>query len=157
MSKIPAPALGFYDFYKTNGLSKYETEHVNNEPSMTRQEFKDECDINTIMSRYDQYLADPMRSMREPVYYDFTEMPQTLMETMAVLQTGEAAFMSLPAQVRRTFDNDPVAFVEYASDPANLDQMRLWGLAPEKPAEAFTPVGDVATSPPAKAAPEPSK
>jgi hypothetical protein len=57
-------------------------------------------------------------------------MPSDLMGTMAMLSDAETAFMSLPAQVRREFDNDPLQFVDFASDPENVPQMRTWGLAP---------------------------
>lgn len=124
------------DFAKSNGLTAKETGTDNCEPSMTRQEFAEECDINTIMSKYDAYLSDPMRSMRTPVYVDFTELPDTLMGTMQMVQEASDAFYRLPAVVRKEFDNDPVAFADYAADPTNLPKMREWGLAaPEKPAE----------------------
>lgn len=144
------------DFVKTNGLPRHVHEYHAGGPSLTRQEFAEECDINVLMARFDGALADPMRSVRLPVYYDFTEMPGSLMEAMQVMQTGQEAFMRLPATVRREFDNDPAAFVDFASDPANLDQMRTWGLAPPKPPEAAPIVGPVGQAPAAGGAPAPS-
>jgi len=41
--------------------------------------------------------------------------------------------MSLPATVRRDFDNDPMQFIAFAENPENLDKMREWKLAPPKP------------------------
>lgn len=127
------------DFVKSNGTVSKDHDHVNNEPSMTRQEFRDECDINTIMARYDGYLSDPMRVMREPMYVDFTSMPGSLMDAMDMFREAEVAFMSLPAKVRKEFDNDPAMFVDYASDPENLGQMREWGLAPPAPVKPDAP------------------
>jgi hypothetical protein len=130
----PTIAVAGYNFRKNNGKPSSAYDQIIEGPSMTRQEFADECDINTIMAQYDRYLADPMRSLRgEPQYVDFTEMPLTLMDAMEVLHRGTAAFMTLPAKVRREFDNDAAAFVDFASDPANIDQLRDWGLAAPLP------------------------
>lgn len=41
---------------------------------------------------------------------------------------ADQAYNQLPEQVRAEFE-DPRAFVEFALDPANLDQLREWGLA----------------------------
>lgn len=137
--------MAYHDFYKTNGT---DTTFYPVGPSMTRQEFAEECDINTIMARYDAHLSDPMRSVREPMYVDFTNMPDTLMGTMALVQEASEAFYRLPAAVRREFDNDPVMFTDFASDPENIDQLRTWGLAKPLPAEpAAAPSSEPAPAP----------
>lgn len=140
------------DFEKTNGLPRSAHEFRCVGPSMTRQEFADECDINTIMARYEAHLADPMKSIREPLYYDFAEIPQDLLGAMEMLRRGEEAFMTLPATVRREFDNSAAAFVDFAADPNNLDQMRAWGLAPPAPVVQAPTQG---SGPAAGAAPAP--
>ncbi|UDN67485.1 internal scaffolding protein [robinz microvirus RP_30] len=137
--KVPAAPVAFHDFAKSNGLDPKVHLAMPGGPSETRQEFAAECDINTIMKNYDAYLADPRRSIREPVYYDLSAYPDDLMGFMRLMHEGEAAFMTLPAAVRREFDNDPVEFVSYAADPANVDQMRDWGLAKPKPAPEAPP------------------
>lgn len=134
--KKGTPAVAQYDFYKTNGSPRSLHDYSDDTPSMTRQEFAAECDINNIMKQYEKHIADPMRSIREPIYHDFTAQPSTLMEYMQVMLDGEQAFMTLPASVRREFDNDPRMFVDFAADPANIETMREWGLAaPAKPPE----------------------
>jgi hypothetical protein len=93
------------------------------------------------------------------MYVDFTEMPTNLMDYMAFMDGAEKAFMSLPAVVRKEFDNSAVAFVDFASDPKNLDQMRGWGLAPPvAPVGGEAPSAPGGTGGPAPSAPqEPSK
>lgn len=105
--------------------------------SMTRQEFTDECDINALMARYEKGGIWPMTpNGQEPVYYDFVGMPD-LQGAMADMINAENAFMSLPAIVRKEFDNDAMQFVEYASDAKNVGKLREWGLAePEKAPDA---------------------
>ncbi|QCQ85046.1 internal scaffolding protein [Blackfly microvirus SF02] len=125
-------------------------------PSLTRQEFADECDINTLMAQYEKTGVINHFNSATPQYYDLTEMPDTLMGSLEHMKNAEEAFMRLPALVRKEFDNDPISFVVYATDPENLTQLREWGLAaPEKPAGALKQddAKETATSS-AKASPE---
>nr|AVQ10205.1 minor capsid protein [Gokushovirinae environmental samples] len=106
-------------------------------PSLTAQEFVDECDLNKIMERYDKGIEiDPRMKRLDPLYVDFTAMPSDLQSAMNMVMDADEAFMRLPALVRKEFDNDPLRFVEYAQDGSNLEQLRKWGLAePEKAPE----------------------
>lgn len=107
-------------------------------PSMTRQEFTEECDVNNIMRNYDRDMLAFLAVARgEPSYVDFSQMPDTLQGVMNFMMDAENAFMQIPAIARREFDNDPARFVEYASDAKNVDKLREWGLAaPAKVADA---------------------
>lgn len=109
---------------------------ANEEPSLTRQEFAEECDINTLMAKYDK-VGFPMHMSKGPgQYLDVSDVPD-LQRAMQVLADAERAFMTLPARTRFEFGNDPAKFVEFAQDPANNAQMREWGLTeplPEPPA-----------------------
>lgn len=149
-----ATPMATNDFLKSNGLDPAATRTITEGPSMTRQEFAADCDINNLMERYqNQDIGAIMRASQEPVYVDFTDMPSDLMSTLQLAQDAENAFMTLPAAVRREFDNDAVRFVDFASDPTNLDQMRNWGLAPPAPVPPPAPTPAAAPSPAAPAAP----
>lgn len=125
-----------YDFYKRNDF----VEEYRFGPSMARQEFREECDINSIMAKY-QVTGMLPANVQEPVYYDFTCMPSDLLGMMDLMDTAEQAFMSLPAVVRKEFENSPYDFVMFASDPANIEKMREWGLAaPAVDANAASPI-----------------
>lgn len=102
-------------------------------PSLTRQEFAAECDINNLMAQYDQTGVINHYNRVSPQYLDLTECPVDLQDALDHLQRATTAFMTLPAVVRREFDNDPRKFVEFAQDPENLPQMRTWELAPGLP------------------------
>jgi hypothetical protein len=134
----PACSLAYYDFYKENGS---DTTFYCTGPSMTRQEFADDCDINNLMKKYEnQDIGAIMRKVGEPVYYDFQDYPPDMMSAMAVFKSAGEAFMTLPARVRREFDNDPAMFYDFASNPENISQMREWGLArPLETPPAATP------------------
>lgn len=101
--------------------------------SMTRQEFAEECDINNIMARYERTGVWPMLDAPQPRYLDCSEIPD-FQSAMQTVLDANVAFMSLPASVRRDFDNDPAQFVDFACDPENIGQMREWGLAPPEKA-----------------------
>lgn len=109
-----------------------DTRVFNDEPSLTRQEFADECDINVIMAQYEKTGVVSHMSPREPMYVDLTGVPD-FRNAMDMMLDAEKAFMSLPAKVRKEFDNDARNFVDFASNPDNLDKMREWGLAPPAP------------------------
>lgn len=115
--------------------------------SRTRQEFAAECDINNIMARYDATGVISHIDQRQPMYLDLTAIPTDLAGTLAMLDGATESFMTLPASVRREFDNDPVRFVEFAANEANVEKMREWGLA--KPAELPDAVREPAGEPPA--------
>lgn len=121
--------------------------------SMTSQEFADEADINSIMRRYEKTGVVPSHG-REGFYGEFADLPD-FMEAQRIIMDAETAFAALPSRVRKEFDNDPAKFVEFASDPANVDQMRAWGLA--EPAKAVeTPLDPPKGEEPPKAATAPA-
>lgn len=106
--------------------------------SMTRQEFADECDINVLMARYQKSGIFPQAD-RPPMYLDVASMPD-LQSALHIMMDAETAFQSLPAVVRKEFDNDPLKFVDFAQDEKNVSKLREWGLAepvkaPEAPLE----------------------
>lgn len=118
------------------GLVSFGGSYVEHDPvdllfpddGLTKQEFAEECDINALMARYQRTGILP-QSDRTPFYGDFADLP-SYQEAQHILLAASEAFASLPAVVRREFDNDPAKFVAFAEDESNLDQMREWGLAP---------------------------
>lgn len=132
-SKVEFPNA-VHDFYKSNGV---DARFFTVGPSATRQEFLEECDINTLMKKYEGHAGTGpgMLQHQDPAmfYADFTDLPQSLLEYHAFMDRAQFSFMSLPASVRKEFDNDAALFVEFATHPDNLEQMRTWGLAPPAP------------------------
>lgn len=103
------------------------------EPSLTRQEFAEECDINNIMDKYKTTGALTHINSQSPRYFDFSEAPD-FASALTLLKDAEEAFLRVPSKVRAEFDNDPVKFVAYAEDAENLPKLREWGLAPPEKA-----------------------
>lgn len=112
----------------------------------TRQEFKEEVNINTIVRRFGIDGQLPV-GVRMPTYGDFTGVSDYQSAANAMRQ-AEEAFMELPAHIRARFSNNPQMFVDFCSDEANVAEARSLGLVPpgEVPDVPGTPVPD---SPPA--------
>lgn len=98
--------------------------------SLAIQSQKDEADINTILDRFGITGELPV-SRRVPLAIsDFSDGDVDYRTCVELVNAGKRSFDSLPAKVRAAFSNDPGAFVDFAVDPANIEQMRIWGLAP---------------------------
>jgi len=96
---------------------------------MAKQSFKEECDINGIMSRFEKSgLMDHVNKFQGD-YGDFTEA-QDYHTSMNQILAAQAAFDSLPAKMRSRFGNQPAAFLEFVEDESNEDEMREMGLLP---------------------------
>lgn len=109
--------------------------HGNDEPSMTRQEFAADCDINVLMAHYEKNAIVPPQNKLQPQYFDASSVPD-FRDALDIAREAQDAFMRVPAVVRKELDNDVYKFVEYAQDEGNLEQLRKWGLAePLKPPE----------------------
>ena len=95
--------------------------------SLAVQSERDDCDINVIMERFGHGVPLP-GSLRVPTYGDFTGVSD-YRSALELISEASDPFMKLPAAVRSRFQNDPALFVDFASDPRNLDEMRELGLA----------------------------
>lgn len=106
------------------------------EPSLTQQHFKDECDVNRIMQRYQETGNWGEQMDVRPQFGDFSNEFdfRTAQETVI---RAQAAFESLPSKVRRRFGNDPAELLEFLQDEANRDEAIMLGLI-EKPQEPET-------------------
>lgn len=89
-----------------------------------KQEFRDECDINRIMDRYNRTGQLPDLVSREPMYGDFSEVP-TYLEAVELVERAETAFMALPAEVRAECANDPAVFLDRVRDREWAEKHKL--------------------------------
>lgn len=119
-----------------NECIDYKTGEIINPPSRTEQHHKDSCDINLIVKRMKPHEMQQLiaRNAAAGMYTDLPDNTdyQTALDT--VREAGHA-FDSLPSQVRERFGHDPARFLAFATDPANLQALRDFGLAaPSLPA-----------------------
>lgn len=102
-----------------------------NEPSMTEQHFKDECDINNIVKRYQETGVLPQGN-REPLFGDFSAFPSDLMESQRYFDEAQARFMQLDSGLRKEFDNNPAKLLAFLQDERNYDKAVELGLIARK-------------------------
>lgn len=121
------------------------TGEVTRPPSMTKQEFVRESDINNIIKQYSStgMLNHVSARAAQGVYADLPE-PMEFQDALHQVEAANQAFMTLPAKLRDRFGSDPLRFLEFCSDPKNLDEMRTLGIAkplpmPETPPKADEP------------------
>nr|QJB19120.1 MAG: internal scaffolding protein [Microvirus sp.] len=116
-------------------------DEVNDEPSMTKQAFMAEADINTIMSRYDRtgsYYDPTVIPSSQPKFGDYVGADDYLAMQNALVE-ADLAFAALPAKLRKRFDNDPAELLAFLEDKANLPEAIELGLV-DRPAEPVAPV-----------------
>lgn len=101
---------------------------MNTEPSMAQQHFKDECDINQIMARYQRtgILTDNPGSLR-PLFGDFSNVSDFQSAQNAILDVNDS-FMSLPSSIRARFNNDPGYLLEFLAKEENRGEAVSLGL-----------------------------
>lgn len=111
-------------------IVNHKTGEVTTPPSMTKQSFVSECDINNIVKSY--RITGQIQHMRanaaQGVYEDLPDH-QEFQTSLNILQEASDSFASLPAQVRKRFDNDPGQFLDFMADPKNQDEIIRMGLA----------------------------
>lgn len=116
----------------------------------TKQSFKDECDINRIMARFQKTGVLEHLAQRPPQYLDCSAFDFQV--AMDIVAQSKALFAGLPSEVRDRFANDPGRFLAFMEDPANDSEAVKMGL--RKP-----PVNDLnpqAAPLPAASAPAPA-
>jgi phage internal scaffolding protein len=101
------------------------------EDTLTQQHDKDEADINVLVRRFGVTGELPQVTVT-PVYSDFVDTVNDYHSAMNLIIQADRSFMELPADVRVRFENDPGVFVDFVSDPANIEAIRELGLASPK-------------------------
>ncbi len=110
------------------------------EVSLAKQEFRDECDINNVMRKYEKTgLLDHVNKFQGQ-YGDFSEVVDYQSALNAVM-SADAAFLTLPAGVRARFENDPAGFLEFVENGTE-DELREAGLLPRQPPVAVEAPGE---------------
>lgn len=144
--------IGFYHPHQalryTGELVDPKTGELFTPPSMTKQEFKRECDINNIVKQFQAtgMVQHVNARAKEGAYID---LPSDLdfQNSVEVVRQAQASFMSLPSKIRDRFGNDPAQFLNFMSNPANLEEAQQLGLV-EKPRQEAPPPAPAPTPTP---------
>jgi len=92
------------------------------------QSAKDECDINTIMAKWQKTGLITHGQGQQGVYGDLVGVPVDYHESMNAILAAQDAFASLPSTVRKKFDNDPAEFLAKINLPENRELLVEMGL-----------------------------
>lgn len=130
-------------------------------PSRTKQEFKDQCDINNIIKAF-KITGQITHISAQAAKGAYMDLPDEVdfQTSLNVIRQAEESFATLPAAIRDRFGNDPAAFLAFMSDPKNREEAdRLGLLKKPEPGPAGPPNSPPPPPPPAAPppAPEPPK
>lgn len=124
----------------------------------TKSEFKDDVDINKIISRYKRTGQLPDQARAALARYEDLSDVGSYHELYNRLQAAQEAFQALPALVRAEFGNDPGAFLEGVETPEGQEILVKYGLATKRsqaaPVEAPPEGGSPAPAPPESGEPQ---
>lgn len=98
--------------------------------SRTKQQFKDDADIHTIINKYNETgsWGDRFRSaQRVPTQGDFTKVSD-YKESIDIVIHAQESFSELPSRLRNYFNNDPVQLLAFLNDVNNKGEAIRLGL-----------------------------
>lgn len=93
---------------------------------LTQQHFKDECDINNILRKFNVTGLLPENPL-SPRYGDFSGIGDYHSALNAV-RASHAEFEALPAGIRARFGNDPANLIEFMNSEENRAEAIKLGL-----------------------------
>ncbi len=118
----------------------YDTDAASNEsglaceePSLAQQHYKEECDINTILQKFNITGLLPETPL-SPRYGDFSGVGDYHTALNRVI-AAQDEFEALPAQIRARFENDPAKLIEFLGDETNRQEAEQLGLVEKAAAE----------------------
>lgn len=102
--------------------------------SLTKEAFAKECDINQIMRQYQKNGLLNHLNTHQGNYGDFLNF-EDYHSSLNKILAAKDAFNTIPAQIRAKFDNDPSAFMTFAQDKENYEELVKMGLAEPRKAQ----------------------
>jgi len=105
----------------------------------TRQSFKEECDINNILARYQTSGILDFAQKHEPQYADVSAIDYQ--ESMLKVAQAKSMFNDMPSSLRARFKNDPAQMLDFLQNPANRAEAETLGLVNASPTPPNEPTG----------------
>jgi len=110
---------------------RFVVETVGHEKTKAQEQFKDECDINNIMAKY-QKTGEFTGAIRSGgMYSDFSQITD-YHDMVNTVTYAQEAFMLLPANIRARFSNDPGQLLSFLQEDSNYDEAVTLGLVTPK-------------------------
>lgn len=102
-----------------------DTRTHNKEPSMTKQAFAADLDANKIIKRFQGNMEAAQQF--EGVYGEFDSYD--LRDAIHKVNTANELFLEVPSELRAKFDNDAGRYIDFVTNPANMETLLEHGLA----------------------------
>jgi len=129
------PTIRLNTGYNINGNAWSERSALHcKDKTLAQQQFKDECDINVLFSRYLETGEIPQ--VMDGLTYGNFEGVFDFQSAMNAVRTAEGLFSQLPARIKNRFDNDPQKMLDFLHDPENRDEAEFLGLIKQEPDDA---------------------
>jgi phage internal scaffolding protein len=123
-------------YVRANGRIGYKK--IYHDPTMAKQSFKESCDVNHILKKYQKTGVLPIMK-NQKLYEDFADAP-TYHESMNIIAKSTEQFEGLDADLRDRFNNDPYKFLEFVNNEDNSDEMIKLGLKEKPIVDDNTPI-----------------
>lgn len=121
--------------------------------SLTHQQFKEDCDIKSIMEKYAK-TGEINQNGPQPTYGDFANVPD-YQNALNLIITAQEQFAALPADLRQAFNNSPEQFLDWATDKTDEEILKELGIDQKTPPpEAVKEPGDATVPEPPVPAPK---
>lgn len=95
--------------------------------SLTQQQFKEECDVNNILSKYRRTGMVSHLAKHQGNFGDFSSVEEYQV-SLDKLMTAQRSFESLPSEIRNRFENDPAKLIQFLDDKENDQEAISLGL-----------------------------
>lgn len=95
--------------------------------SLTKQSFRDECDVNKIIARFEKTGMLEALNKKVPFYGDVSEL-KGYHEALQTVVAAEELFSSMSAEIRDRFKNDPNEMIAFLDDVRNRDEAVKLGM-----------------------------
>ncbi len=99
----------------------------NTEKDLADQSFKKDCDVNTVIARFKKTGQITHLAKSAGVYADVSTITD-LSSAIEQVQKASEAFDTLPADLRKKLNNDPVEFLRYIQDDKLIKEHIKYGL-----------------------------
>lgn len=136
----------------------YKSQLVCEDESRTKQCFRDECDINSILQKFNATGLLNHVNQFQGDYADLADADDYKTSMDKVLD-AQYAFDSLPADLRKRFDNDPANFLAFVTDEEKRPELEEMGLVRKRVdmPPTMQEAADITPSEPSKPEPPPAE
>ncbi|QXP08377.1 MAG: internal scaffolding protein [Arizlama microvirus] len=94
-------------------------------PGRTKQSFKDECDINTLMAKYLKTGHMDHVNQALPRFESVSEVD--FQSAQNLIADAKSMFENIPSAIRSRFDNEPGKLLDWVHDPKNVQEAASLG------------------------------